>query len=178
MPIYTKRGDKGRTDLFSGERVHKDDPRTEAYGTIDELNAVIGRAMSWLDEDELIDELETVQNQLHICQTDLSNTEMDDDHPRIQDDHVDWLEEVIDRHNEELPDLEDFLLQGGAKAASELFVARAVCRRAERRLVTLSGEEEVNAALLKYVNRLGDLLFVLARTVNHRNDVDEKHPTY
>jgi len=177
MPIYTKRGDKGKTDLHSGERVQKSSTRIEAVGTLDELNALVGKAASFADDDELREYLESVQNDLHICQTDLANTE-DEDHPRMLAERTEWLEEVINRLESELPDLQDFLLQGGTQAAAETFHARTVCRRAERQIVNLASEEEINPEIVKYINRLSDFLFVIARTENYRNDVEERHPSY
>ncbi len=178
MPLYTRRGDGGKTDLHSGERVHKDDVRTEAYGTIDELNALIGKAIAFLEEGEVTEQLQEVQNHLHICQTDLSDTKMDADHPRIGQDATDWLEGRIDEHEEVLPDLDSFLLQGGSRPGSQLFHARAVCRRAERRIVKLGRGDDINEDLVQYINRLSDFLFVTARRVNHDNGIDERHPTY
>lgn len=178
MPIYTKRGDGGKTDLHSGERVEKDDLRTEAYGTIDELNAVIGKAKAFTEMDELLQQLRELQDHLHVCQTDLSNTDMGSEHPRIGQDKIDWLEDRIDEHDDSLPDLDSFILQGGTEAASQLYHARAVCRRAERRIVSLAKEEDVNPDLVSYINRLSDLLFVMARRINHENGIEEHHPTY
>lgn len=178
MSLYTRRGDGGRTDLHSGERIPKDDARTEAYGTIDELNALLGKAVAFLEDEDLASQLKEVQNHLHICQTDLSNTDMDADHPRIGQDETDWLEARIDDHDDALPDLDRFLLQGGSRPGSQLFHARAVCRRAERRIVTLAKEEEINEGLVQYINRLSDFLFIAARRANHVNDVDERHPSY
>lgn len=178
MPIYTRRGDKGKTDLHSGERVPKDAERVEAYGTIDELNAILGKAAAYSGDEELVEAIETVQNQLHICQTDLSNTDYNEDHPRIAEEHTDWLEDRIDEYQDELPSLDKFLLQGGGTTASELFHARAVCRRAERRTVHLQEHEQINPELVTYLNRLSDFLFTAARLANHRDGVDEKHPDY
>jgi len=177
MPIYTKRGDGGKTDLHSGERVVKDSPRIEAYGTLDELNALIGKAMAHTKDMEIEQQLHQVQNHLHICQTDLANTE-DEDHPRIAERQTAWLEDVIDEHQDELPELNSFILQGGGETGAELFHARTVCRRAERRIVHLAAQEEVNDELLTYVNRLSDFLFTLARLANHREGITENHPSY
>lgn len=177
MPIYTKRGDKGKTDLHSGERVTKSSARIEALGTLDELNSVVGKAISVLDEPDIEEFLVEVQEHLHICQTDVANVGSEK-HPRIAEEQTHWLEEIVDRLEEELPELRKFILQGGIPPASELYHARAVCRRAERRLVELASKEEVNEGVLKYVNRLSDFLFVLARTANHRQDVEERHPSY
>ncbi|MDY6778511.1 MAG: cob(I)yrinic acid a,c-diamide adenosyltransferase [Candidatus Nanohaloarchaea archaeon] len=178
MTIYTRRGDGGRTDLHSGERIPKDTPRIEAVGTVDELNTVIGRALSHLDDEEVGEVLRDIQNDLHVCQTDLANTDRDADHPRMEQERIDRLETVIDRFEEGLPELQDFILQGGTPAAAALYNARAVCRRAERRTVALADTEEVNESVIGYLNRLSDTLFVLARTVNHRNGIDERHPSY
>lgn len=177
MSIYTRRGDGGKTDLHSGERVGKDEPRIEAIGTVDELNCLIGKAASHSQDEELIESLHQIQDYLHVCQTDLANTD-DSDHPRIDQAMIDWLETTIDDADEELEPLEDFILQGGHPVAAELFHGRAVCRRAERRIVQLAVREEVNEDLVSFINRLSDTLFTLARLVNHRHDIEERHPSY
>lgn len=180
--VYTGRGDEGDTDLFSGERVAKTNPRIEAYGSVDELNSVVGVACSFLENqhDDLEEHLITVQNHLHVICANLANTEPEDDQPAIGDEDVDWMEQLIDDLEETLPKLTSFILPGGVRAASHLHHARSVCRRAERRVQQAieSAEEPINLTNLKYLNRLSDLLFTLARSVNHRHNHPERSPDY
>jgi cob(I)alamin adenosyltransferase len=177
MKIYTGRGDEGQTDLRTMERVSKTSERIEAYGTVDELNALVGRARP-TGHDDIDEDLTRVQNRLHIAQADLANPDPDEDDPVVQLEHVETVEERIDRYDEELDPLEDFILPGGADAGSRLHHARAVCRRAERRVVALGEANSVNETALVYLNRLSDLLFTLARVVNAREGVPEENPTY
>jgi len=178
MKIYTGRGDEGLTDLRDMSRVSKTSPRIEAYGTVDEVNALIGvvRPTAYDDVDDLLRE---VQNHLHVAQADFANPDPDEDDPRIRDDHVDHLEDSIDAFDEELDPLENFILPGGSEPGSRLHRARAVCRRAERRAVAFAeAEAGVNERAIVYLNRLSDLLFTLARVVNKREGVREEEPSY
>lgn len=169
MPVYTRRGDKGQTDLFSGERVSKTDPLIEAYGTVDELNALLGVVRSAPgslseDQDEL---LTTLQNHLHTVCANLANTRDDEDKPRITSVQIDFLEEQCDWHEEQLQRLQQFILPGGVYRASLLHHARTVCRRAERRVITAGESKTVDELVIAFLNRLSDLLFLMARYVNH-----------
>ncbi|ELZ82576.1 ATP:cob(I)alamin adenosyltransferase [Haloferax elongans ATCC BAA-1513] len=177
MKVYTGRGDEGMTDLRDMTRVSKTGHRIEAYGTVDELNALLGtvRPTGYDDVDEV---LELVQNHLHIVQADLANPDPDEDDPQIRDEHVDDLEDWIDTADEELDPLTSFILPGGSESGAKLHHARAVSRRAERRVVALAGEESVNESVVAYLNRLSDALFVYARLVNARDGVPEESPTY
>ena len=177
MTIYTGRGDDGDTDLRDMTRVPKTDPRIEAYGTVDEANALVGtvRPTGYDDVDEL---LATVQNQLHVVQADLANSDPDPDDPRVRTTHVTELEERIDAFDEELEPLRSFLLPGGSEAGAALHHLRAVVRRAERRSVALARREEINETVVTYLNRLSDLCFTLGRVVNARDGVPEEPPTY
>ncbi|MFP9192776.1 cob(I)yrinic acid a,c-diamide adenosyltransferase [Natrialbaceae archaeon A-CW1-1] len=179
MPIYTGRGDDGGTDLRDMTRVSKTDPRIEAYGTVDELNALIG-SIRPTGHDDIDDQLRSVQNHLHIVQADFANPDPDEDDPVITDDHVDTVENWIDNHDEELEPLRSFILPSGSESGSRLHHARAVCRRAERRAVALQESEAdaVNEAAVQYLNRLSDGLFTLARVVNQRDGSVEETPTY
>jgi cob(I)alamin adenosyltransferase len=177
MKIYTGRGDEGQTDLRTMERVSKASERIEAYGTVDELNALLGRARP-TGHDDVDEDLQRVQNHLHIVQADLANPDPDEDDPVVQTEHVEAVEDRIDSYDGELEPLSDFILPGGADAGSQLHHARAVCRRAERRTVSLADAETVNAEAMAYLNRLSDLLFTLARLLNHRDGVPEENPTY
>lgn len=171
--VYTRRGDEGRTDLGSGERVSKNSKRVEAYGTVDELNSLTGICRNYVTENS--DILEQIQNHLHILQAELSNREPE---KIIQTDHIKLLENWIDEFQEECPPLKAFVLAGGCESASHLHHARSVARRAERKIVELDEEEELRAEVLEYINRLSDLYFMMARYENHLYDVEEKNPEY
>jgi cob(I)alamin adenosyltransferase len=174
--IYTKTGDDGTTSLGGGERVPKDALRVEAFGTVDELNAVLGAALGCELEPGLAGELQRIQNELFNLGADLCTLERDKERrpgPRIEERHVLALEASIDRMNLELGALQNFILPGGSAGASLLHVARAVCRRAERLAVTLARSEPVGAFVLVYLNRLSDALFVMARWENRHRGIDD-----
>jgi cob(I)alamin adenosyltransferase len=174
--IYTKAGDNGETSLGDGLRVAKDSPRVAAYGEVDELNAVLGlvTATESAFENEL---LRTIQNDLFDVGADLCLPPVDGESPdsrlRVTHTQVARLEQAIDRLNESLKPLTSFILPGGSCSAAWLHLARTVCRRAERAIVTLMRTETVNQQVLIYLNRLSDLLFVMARAANENgaNDV-------
>ncbi len=175
MKIYTRTGDTGDTSLFDGTRVKKSDARVDAYGEVDELNAWLGLARASRVDPELDEELVHIQRDLFALGAELADP-ADKIADRVTkatlgDDDVVRLERLIDRLEAELPPLRRFILAGGSPAGAALHVARTVCRRAERRMVSL--EPPVDLVLLRYVNRLSDLLFVLARVVNHRAGVAE-----
>lgn len=176
MTVYTGRGDEGQTDLANAERVSKTAKRIEAYGTVDEANAVVGRCRP-TGYDDVDEQLRQVQNCLHVVQADFADPDSDDG-PRIDEEDVTQLEEWIDAADEELEPLTSFVLPGGADAGARLHQARAVTRRAERRAVALTEAEEANAEAVRYLNRLSDYLFTAARLVNQRDDVPEESPTY
>jgi cob(I)alamin adenosyltransferase len=180
MKIYTRRGDDGHTDLRSGERVSKTSRRIEAYGNVDEANARVGRAATLVDDDheDLLETLEDAQNVLFKAQADLANTDKEEDDPRVTEEDVKNVEEEIDRYEEELEPLENFILPGGTPAGAGLHEARTVVRRAERRVVALEDEEGNTGKVQNYLNRLSDLLFVVARVANAREGVEEESPTY
>lgn len=170
MKIYTKTGDKGETSLVYGKRVSKDSPRVEAYGNCDEANSVIGAALSLLPQSEDWSELQSV---FHIIQTKLFHIGAELATPEgkkvgwpIVEDDVLYLEQQIDKLDAELPALTNFVLPGGHPAAASFHIARTVVRRAERSTVRIMETEQVNAIALKYLNRLSDYLFVVARYVN------------
>ncbi len=165
--IYTRGGDKGETSLGDGSRVSKLDPRVRAYGAVDELNALIGLALAGELPDSFRDPLEQVQNALFDLGADLSVPYADDDgRLRIQQRQIDELERLCDRFNADLPELKSFVLPGGTEAAARLHVARAVCRRAELTVLAAATEARIDPLAAVYVNRLSDLLFVLARAAN------------
>lgn len=174
MKIYTKTGDKGQTALVSGERIDKDDQRIEAYGTVDELNSFIGLANSCLGmrDEDLKEDLTKIQHHLLDIGAELAS--LSDKKtarvkvPHVTEKKVTWLESSIDRYDKELTQLTQFILPGGDEVASQLHVARSVCRRAERCVITVQKSREVNSELIKYLNRLSDFLFTVARVINMR----------
>jgi cob(I)alamin adenosyltransferase len=166
--IYTRTGDKGETGLVGGTRVPKDSIRVEAYGSVDEINSALGVAQSSLYDHEIVLVLEDLQRDLFVAGADLACDRRVEEVPRITKERVLELERIIDRFESELPPLRTFILPGGGRAGASLHFVRAVARRAERRIVALSRKENINAELIPYINRLSDLLFVLARVVNHR----------
>ncbi len=170
--VYTKTGDGGETSLVDGSRVSKDDMRVAAFGDVDELNSVLGLARAWNREAEIEEILKHLQNDLFTVGADLA-TPIGMAVPRVDDERVTRLEELIDGLLEELEPLREFILPSGTEVGAALHLARAVARRAERLVVTLGKNEETNAAVLRYLNRLSDLLFVLARVANHRSGVKE-----
>jgi cob(I)alamin adenosyltransferase len=167
--IYTRGGDAGETSLGDGTRVPKTDPRVVAYGAVDELNAAIGVALAPASEApaELRAPLERVQNELFDLGADLCVPfDADGDRLRVTQGQVDALERDCDRWNEQLPPLRSFVLPGGSEAAARLHVARTVCRRAEQLTLAAAAATGVNPLALTYLNRLSDLLFILARAAN------------
>ncbi|HEX5322530.1 MAG TPA: cob(I)yrinic acid a,c-diamide adenosyltransferase [Capsulimonadaceae bacterium] len=183
MKIYTRTGDGGQTGLFGGQRVEKDSARVQAYGAIDELNAALGWAHTQVDDPQAQSVLTRIQNDLLVAGADLATPVPKAGSgqvsaniatiPRIDSGKIRRLEEEIDRFEAELPELTNFILPGGSRGGAALHMARAVCRRAERHLVSLFREEPINDETLRYINRLSDHLFVLARLVNHRAGAQE-----
>jgi cob(I)alamin adenosyltransferase len=164
--IYTGGGDRGETSLGDGTRVPKLDCRIAAFGAVDELNSHIGLALAADLPDEVRDVLTRVQNELFDLGADLSVPFGVTDRLRISDTQISTLEHDCDRFNAELPDLTSFVLPGGSELAARLHVARAVCRRAEREALEAAEQIDINQLALVYLNRLSDLLFILARTAN------------
>lgn len=176
--IYTKTGDKGKTSLIGGTKVSKSSLRIDAYGTVDELNSYLGLVSDYLTgEPAMVAFLREVQDRLFTIGSSLACDPEKDIKMRIPDLYekdVQALEDSIDRMNEELPEMKSFILPGGHVAVSTAHVARCVCRRAERLCVGLTEQEEFVAPLvLQYMNRLSDHLFVLARWIGHRLQVEE-----
>jgi cob(I)alamin adenosyltransferase len=167
--IYTRTGDDGTTGLADGRRVSKDDAQVEAYGTVDELNSALGLALSLGLAPDVATTLARIQSELLNLGGELSmlgGSGGRPPRPLIEKRHIDQLEAECDRFNAELGVLANFILPGGTSGASQLHVARTVCRRAERRAVSLSRTTEIAPALVQYLNRLSDLLFILARYEN------------
>ncbi|MEL6870483.1 MAG: cob(I)yrinic acid a,c-diamide adenosyltransferase [Pseudomonadota bacterium] len=168
--IYTCTGDAGETGLGDGSRVAKDDARVEAYGTVDETNSAIGMVLAYsIDHATITDCLTDVQHDLF----DLGGELCIPGHVMIGDAHITRLENTLDALNEQLPPLKEFILPGGSLPAASCHLARTICRRAERRVHTLSRTETVNPNGLKYLNRLSDLLFVIARVLARANGGQE-----
>ena len=173
--IYTRTGDEGKTSLGDGSRLPKFHLRVSAYGGIDEANSVIGVAKLHVEDAEVSRLLRHIQNDLFDVGADLCRPErsgVEKPSLRITEEQVTWLENQIDRYNVELEPLNSFVLPGGSPASAHLHHARTVTRRAERDVVRLFADEPVNAAVLRYVNRLSDLLFVLARFLNDKGKED------
>jgi cob(I)alamin adenosyltransferase len=174
--IYTRKGDDGTTKLADGSQIRKDSPRVEAYGSVDELNAQIGVVLSQGVHPDLAPGLKKIQNQLFHLGAMLStpsDAKATPPGPQIREGDVTQLEAHINRLNDALGPLENFILPGGAPSAAGLQLARAICRRAERRIVSLIQEESVPDVALKYVNRLSDALFVFARFENMQRGIEE-----
>ena len=178
MKIYTKTGDAGTTGLFGGGRVGKDHPRVEAYGDVDELNAAIGVARAAEVMPRIDEVLVPIQRDLFAIGALLATPDREKmrqhlDKARVDEERVAQLERAIDDADRELEPLRAFVLPGGTPKAAALHVARTVCRRAERRVVRLQGDEEIPQLVVIYLNRLSDLLFTLARLANRRAGAGE-----
>ncbi|MFC2085266.1 cob(I)yrinic acid a,c-diamide adenosyltransferase [Bacteroidota bacterium] len=177
MKIYTKTGDKGETSLLGGNRISKDHKRIDSYGSVDELNAVIGLARTEVLSDQVEQSLKKIQNNLFIVGADLASP-LDNINSkkieRVNDLMISDLERLIDDFDEKLNELKNFILPGGTKSASLLHLARTICRRTERELVKLSKSVDIGDKLIVYLNRLSDLLFVLARYENLVNDTPDE----
>ena len=174
--VYTKTGDKGETSLVDGSRVSKSCKRVDTFGDVDELNSVLGISAQYIDDGEIEAVVNSIQNDLFILGGDLATpVNFEIEIPRITPEKIKGIEKLIDKFHEEVGDLREFILPAGKGASSYIHLARAVCRRAERKIVDLSGDEKVNVESVIYLNRLSDLLFVLARVVNKRSGFQETY---
>ncbi|MDT8437962.1 MAG: cob(I)yrinic acid a,c-diamide adenosyltransferase [Wenzhouxiangellaceae bacterium] len=167
--IYTRTGDDGTTGLGDGSRTQKDSLRVEAYGTVDEFNSALGLVIATCGDESIARVLLDVQHDLfdlggELC---MPGTEL------IGDAHIERLERELDRINADLPPLKDFILPGGSTAAAHAHLARTICRRAERRVIALARHEPVNEPAIRYLNRLSDLMFVIARTIARASGIGE-----
>ncbi len=176
--VYTRTGDEGETSLGTGQRVSKASPRVRACGDVDELNSFLGLARAKIADPELLKLLERIQNELFVLGADLAIplpglSHVPDRQRRVSAAEIENLEQTIDRYNETLPPLQEFILPAGNEAGATLHVARAVARRAEREVAHLAQSEKLNPLVLVYLNRLSDLLFVLARVANREGGSDE-----
>jgi cob(I)alamin adenosyltransferase len=162
MGIYTKTGDKGKTSLFDSKRVTKDDIRVESYGTVDELGTFLGLAKNYVD-DELRDRIYTIQNKLFTVATNLATEDQSKVAHRMKEEDIKYLEDTIDEFMGRLNNPTGFIVPGSNISSAYLHVARTVCRRAERRIISLTGIAEVDPLVVKYVNRLSDAIYAMAR---------------
>ena len=178
MRIYTKTGDEGETGLFGGGRVLKSDPRVEAYGAVDELNSVLGYVLTRVSEARVREQLSLVQADLFAVGAHLATPSetrgRKPELPALPVERVAALERWIDSMEGDLPELRTFILPGGSEAGALVHMARAVARRAERRVIALGQSETVAREIVVYLNRLSDYLFVLARSINHAAGVAEQ----
>jgi len=175
--VYTRTGDKGTTGLVDGSRVSKSSIRVDAYGDVDELNSLLGLVRVKILDQELDEVLAIIQNDLFTLGADLASP-ISINVPRIGQLAIDTLETWADLYLEHLPPLKEFILPGGSEAGALMHLARTVSRRAERRIVALSETEEINGLAIAYINRLSDLLFVLAREINRRKGVGENSANF
>lgn len=178
MKIYTKTGDKGETGLFGGKRVQKSSVRINAYGTVDELNAALGLALCYVQNPKVKSVLKKLQHQLFVVGADLATPlEMEKKNIsiiRVSTEEISEAESAIDSFEKELELLQYFILPGGSKAAAQLHVARTICRRAEREVVLLAQQEEINQNIVILLNRISDLLFVLSRIENKTSGIPDQ----
>ena len=163
MKIYTKTGDKGQTSLYDGTRIDKDSLRVESYGTVDELNSYIGFAMKFVDDDRIKDSLKRIQMRLFFVAGELATLEEGRYIYRVREEDIAALEKIIDDFLPKISGVDKFIVPGSSEASAALHVARTICRRAERRIISLKNKEEVSDTLLKFVNRLSDVLYTYAR---------------
>lgn len=168
MKIYTKTGDSGKTSLQGNVRITKSHPRIVAYGSVDEANAILGIVLSNNLDDDLKSVLTDLQNELFIVGADLSNPNIDNTENRVTSEMVNNLEVLIDKYEQELEPLTNFILPGGQISSAQIHFCRTVVRRAETQIVLLTELDKVNDECIRYMNRLSDLLFVLGRVLNKR----------
>jgi len=163
MKIYTKTGDKGQTSLYDGTRIDKDSLRVEAYGTVDELNSHIGFAAKFVEDDAISESLMKIQKRLFFVAGELATVEEGKFIYKIKEEDVEALEKIIDYYLPKIASADTFIVPGTSNASAALHVARTICRRAERRILSLKKQDEVSDLLIKFVNRLSDVLYTFAR---------------
>ena len=173
VKIYTKTGDDGITGLIGGKRIKKSSSRIAAYGAIDELNAAIGLILSAKLDSDIRNLLTQIQNDLFLVGADLANPSLDNNINRVAPSMIAFLEKQIDGLENDLPTINYFILPGGDLVASQVHLARTICRRAETHIVELAGVNAINKNCQIYINRLSDLLFVVARTINKRKKIKD-----
>ncbi len=163
MKIYTKTGDRGETSLYDGTRISKDDIRVESYGTIDELNSMLGFARNFIEDEKICDLIYRIQRELFDVAGELATVNSDQFPEKINEEHIHALEVIIDEYISKVDQINKFIIPGTNKGSASLHVARTVCRRAERRILSLKKVENVGDLLVKYVNRLSDAIYAMAR---------------
>ena len=175
MKIYTGSGDKGDTSLYGGTTIRKDHPKVAVYGSLDELNSMLGIVCVKVSEAAIVSELQRVQNEIFDLSAEVAADERGVGmlENKISNEHYERLEKTMDRWNEQLEPLKKFILPGGSESATFAHVARTICRRAERELTALASIEQVRPDCLVYLNRLSDWIFVLARLLNKLNGKDD-----
>ena len=171
--VTTKTGDAGQTSLGSGERVKKDHPRVNLLGDLDHLNSVIGWTITSFSDNHIIEELKKIQQDIFNISGDVSLP--DRESVLLKKDRIGYIENKIDKITKELPPLKEFILPGGSECISRLHISRTSCRKAERSLISMCEDNELNDLHAKYMNRLSDYLFLLARFVKHTEGVNEEH---
>ena len=173
MKIYTKTGDDGTTGIQGGKRISKSNLRIQAYGAVDEINASLGVVLSKKLDGELESLLKKIQNELFVAGSDLSNPDQSSTNTRITSEMVESLEKNKDQIENDLPPITNFILPGGHEIASLVHMSRTITRRAETLVIALDEKEKVNVECKKYLNRLSDLLFVIARMINKKNGFED-----
>jgi cob(I)alamin adenosyltransferase len=163
MKIYTKTGDAGQTGLYDGTRIDKDNIRVESYGTIDELDSSLGFARNFIENPEIVDIIYKIQRDLFTVSAQLATMKELPEKNRVTIEHIEYLETLIDSYIEKMPKVDAFIIPGSNKSSAALHMSRTICRRAERRIITLSKIEEVDPLVVKYVNRLSDCIYAIAR---------------
>ncbi len=174
MTIYTKTGDKGETSLFDNVRVSKDSIRVESYGTIDELNSFLGLSKNYVNDDEIYKTIFSIQNKLFVVAANLATEDNEKVKYRIVQEDIDYLESVVDNYMGRLGEATGFIVPGSGKGSGHLHVSRTICRRAERNIISLKKIAYVDPLVLKYINRLSDTIYALARYLEE----DEKSVEY
>ncbi|MCR2043877.1 cob(I)yrinic acid a,c-diamide adenosyltransferase [Anaerosalibacter massiliensis] len=170
MNIYTKTGDKGKTSLFDNKRVSKDSIRVESYGTVDELVAFLGLAKNYVDDEKIYDLITEIQNKLFTVAATLATEDTTKLPYSIKEEDIKFLEQNIDECMAKVNKPTGFVIPGSGKASAYLHVSRTICRRAERRIITLSNSVDINPHVIKYVNRLADLIYAIARVVEAKEE--------
>lgn len=168
MGIYTKTGDKGQTSLFDNKRVSKDDIRVESYGTVDELVSFLGLAKNYVDDSEMHDKINEIQNKLFTVAATLATEDTSKLPYHIKEEDITYLENIIDDYMGRLNNPQGFIIPGSGEKSAYLHVARTVCRRAERRAITLSREADIEPLVIKYLNRLSDALYAMGRVLEEK----------
>jgi len=178
MKIYSKKGDKGNTSLFDGKVVKKHNSRVDAYGTIDELNSFIGLLKDYVEEKKIKNLLNQIQIKLFSIGSSLSSVNNDaklSDKVNLEKKDIESIESEIDKFNENLPKLNNFIIPGGHKVSSYSHICRSICRRAERKISEINDDSKIDPLILSYINRLSDLFFILSRYLSFKHNADESY---